>query len=1734
MNDCFSERKRIMSLNILHLEPDPIDAQLTFLTLKASLACDIEQVSTFDELCEALKDDAFDVVISEYQFSNGTNKILTGDRVLNFIKAECPTVPLVFVSKVKETAVALQMLEKGAADYVFKEHRVHLAAAVKDAVARTKSAPKQKKTSTLEFSGIAPPTITPTVVSKTDTVTTVKTPDPNTSIDFQMLVERLSDTIVLLNAQGEIRYVSPALERDTGFAPSEVLGKSVWAWVHPDDVSLAKRKLARLLADPHRIARISIELRVKHKNGDWCLFSVRGTNELANPAISGIAITMRDITERRFLGDITRLRNKVLGMLASGEPLAAIMNVLCHSIESRLGGALCSVLLVKNGRVYSCAAPSLPEAFSKAINGEPIGDRAGSCGTAAFRKARVIVEDIATSPLWENYAALAAQHQLRACWSTPIFNRLDGDVIATFALYYKEPHQPTTQELQLVDSAVDIASLAIQRAETEEKLRLSEEHLSQTVRYAPIGITTKDLNGRYRSANPAFCRIVGYTAEELLEASYAQFTHPDDIATEENLNAKLLSGILPDYEMQKRYIRKDGSVVHTKLHVGLIRDMSGNPVEFVCEVEDITEQLAAQQALLRSEEQYRMLVDNMRDGVFLVQDARIQFVNQAMAEMLGYDPEQLIDADFRAIVAPEEVDVVARRYQARIEGLLAPREYETCLLHKDGHRITVMLNVSLIEYRGRAATTGTVRDITDARRTELALQKAEANLRATFDSTITHLVFLDTDFTVQTFNKAAADHCKDSWGRDLTVGDATFNYIRPKDLERYKAALERALAGETVRFERQSVGVASGIEKWFDTIFAPVRDDNGMIIGVCYSAVDITERKRVDAALKDSEAKLKAILDSGSHSVLLIDKNYFIQAFNKSAVTWANIVWKRSISIGESIFNFANPDDIDELQRHLDAALAGETIQLERIIKGIDGEGRWFEIEFVPVVNSAGDVEAICFTASNIDERKRAALLVEKSEERFRALAKNSSDLTVVINDKRKLTYVSESVEKQLGYKPDELIDTDAFTFVHPDDTAAAMDAFINVIKNADATVSIEFRYKRADGTYATLSAIASNHFNVPSIAGAVVNIRDVTAQKQVEEKLRLQAGALDQMSEAIVAVNLQGRITYLNPAAEKFYGIRADDAVGMKSEDLMKYRYPSMKARQDAKEKLEQGGTWQGEVVYADQQGERILSISLTKLKDQNGKPAGLLTVQDDITAKKKSEETLRIAEERLMTVITNAPIILFALDEKGVFTLYEGKGLENIGRKPKEFIGKSIYQLYPRSSPIFQAFQRALSGDLVSEVLDVRGAFFETYIRALFNTEGNVIGAIGVAVDVTEKKKSESERERLETQLMQAQKMEAIGTLTGGIAHDFNNLLAVILGNIELMRYTIDKTPELQKPLSRIDSAASRAASLTKQLLSFARKGKFNPQPLNINRPIESVLNIISHTIDRRIDIETHLTPNLPAILGDENQLEQVFMNLAVNAIDAMQSVVAQSGNAKLVITSELLPLHATPFEKFGLSSNKNYIHVVVSDTGEGIAPDIQEKVFDPFFTTKEVGKGTGLGLSTVYGIVKSHQGTIELDSQVGKGTLFHLYFPALADVKEAPPAAKPQKTTIERLLQLLVIEDEEMVREYVCDLLASEGHNVLLAENGIEGISVFNQHHKTIDLVLLDMNMPQFSGEDTFYELQRIKPDVKVILVTGYANEQAVLRMLEKGLAGVLTKPYEMHDLLDTISQVLNQDT
>ncbi len=1728
MNDCFSERKRIMSLNILYLEPDPIDAQLTFLTLKASLACDIEHVSTFDELREALEDDEFDVVISEYQFSNGANKTLTGDGVLNFMKAECPSVPLVFVSKVKETAVALQMLEKGAADYVFKEHRVHLAAAVKDAVARTKSAPKPKKKLTLEL-----PTIAPPIASKTDTVATVKKPNPNTGIDFQTLIERLSDTIVLLNAQGEICYASPAFERDTGFAPSEVLGKSAWALVHPDDVSLAQRKFARLLADPSLIARISIELRVKHKNGGWHFCSIRGTNELANPAVGGIAITMRDITERRFLGDITRLRNKILGMLASGEPLAAIMNALCHSIESRLDGALCSVLLVKNGRVYSCAAPSLPEAFSRAVDGEPIGDSVGSCGTAAFRKARVIVEDIATSPLWENYAALAAQHQLRACWSTPIFNRVSGDVIATFALYYKEPHQPTAQELQLVDSAVDVASLAIQRAETEEKLRLSEEHLSQTVRYAPIGITTKDLNGRYRSANPAFCRIVGYTVEELLEASYTQFTHPDDLDAEKDLNAKLLSGALPDYDMEKRYVKKDGSVVHTRLHVGLIRDTLGNPIEFVCEIEDITEQLAAQQALLRSEEQYRTLVDNMQDGVFLIQDARIQFVNHAMAEMLGYDPEQLIDADFRAIVAPEDVDIVARRYQARIDGLLAPREYETRLLHKDGHRITVMLNVSLIDYRGRAATTGTVRDITDARRTDLALQKAEANLRATLDSTITHLVFLDTDFTVQTFNKAAADHCKESWGRDLIVGDSTFNYIRPKDLERYKAVMERALAGEMIRFERQSISVASGVEKWFDTIFAPVRDENGITIGICYSAVDITERKRVDAALKDSEAKLKAILDSGSHSILLVDKNYFIQAFNKSAVTWANIVWQRGISIGESIFNFANPDDIDELQRHLDAALAGETIRLERIIKGIDGEERWFEFEYVPIANSDGTVEAICFTASNIDERKRAALLVEKSEERFRALAKNSSDITVVINGKRMLTYVSESVEKQLGYKPDELINTDAFAFVHPDDKAAALDAFARVLNRADATVSIEFRYKRADGNYATLSAIASNHFNVPSIAGAVVNIRDVTAQKQVEEKLRLQASALDQMSEAVVAVDLQGRITYLNLAAEKFYSTRADTAVGMRSEDLMKYRYPSMKARQAAKEALERDGAWQGEVIYADQQGERVLSISLTKLKDQNGKPVGLLTVQEDVTAKKKSEETLRAAEERLMTVITNAPIILFALDEKGVFTLYEGKGLENIGRKPKEFIGKSIYQLYSRSSPIFQALQRALSGDLVNDVLDIRGAFFETYIRALFNAEGNVIGAIGVAVDVTEKKKSESERERLETQLMQSQKMEAIGTLTGGIAHDFNNLLAVILGNVELMRYIIDKTPELQKPLSRVDSAASRAASLTKQLLSFARQGKFNPQPLNINRRIESVLNIISHTIDRRIDIETHLAPNLPAILGDENQIEQVFMNLAVNAIDAMQSVVAQSGNAKLVITSELLPFHATPSKNFGLSSDKDYIHIVVSDTGEGIAADIQDKVFEPFFTTKEVGKGTGLGLSTVYGIVKSHQGAIELESQVGKGTSFHLYFPALANATEALPTTKPQKTTIERLLQFLVIEDEEMVREYICDLLASEGHNVLLAENGVEGISVFSQHKDTIDLVLLDMNMPQFSGEETFYELQRIKPTVKVILVTGYANEEAVSRMRKKGLAGVLTKPYETHNLFDKINQALNRD-
>jgi len=392
---------------------------------------------------------------------------------------------------------------------------------------------------------------------------------------------------------------------------------------------------------------------------------------------------------------------------------------------------------------------------------------------------------------------------------------------------------------------------------------------------------------------------------------------------------------------------------------------------------------------------------------------------------------------------------------------------------------------------------------------------------------------------------------------------------------------------------------------------------------------------------------------------------------------------------------------------------------------------------------------------------------------------------------------------------------------------------------------------------------------------------------------------------------------------------------------------------------------------------------------------------------------------------------------------------------------------------------------------------------------------------LDISERVRLEEKRKKLKRQLMRSQKLEAIGTLAGGIAHDFNNVMMGIQGCASIMLNEIDALHPHYELLTNIEQQVRSGAKLTTQLLGYARKGRYVVRPLDLNSVVKNLAETFGRT-RKNILIRYEFDENLQAVNGDQGQLEQVLMNLFVNASDAMPvggELILKSRN---VSRSEITDTVYTP-------KSGPYVELTVTDTGVGMARDIQERIFEPFFTTKEIGRGTGLGLASVYGIVKGHSGYIDVLSRKGKGTTFTILLPAIKD-KIGPPEAAPPPRIHRGKGVVLLVEDEEIVLKVGIELFKKMGYTALGATDGQAALEVFRANQSAIDLVILDMILPGMEGGEVFENLRKIKPGVKVLISSGCDIDDHVTEVLEKGCSGFIQKPYTLEELSDRLNDIL----
>jgi len=549
------------------------------------------------------------------------------------------------------------------------------------------------------------------------------------------------------------------------------------------------------------------------------------------------------------------------------------------------------------------------------------------------------------------------------------------------------------------------------------------------------------------------------------------------------------------------------------------------------------------------------------------------------------------------------------------------------------------------------------------------------------------------------------------------------------------------------------------------------------------------------------------------------------------------------------------------------------------------------------------------------------------------------------------------------------------------------------------------------------------------------------------------------------------------------------------------------------------------------DKQGTDVwVRVNLVVIRDSRNTPLYLSGDVEDISQRKRFESALEESEEKYRTILQSIEEGYFEVDLSGRLTFFNEaltriSGFTKEDMRGKSFREYSTPEVAENVASQFNELYKTGRSIEFTEYETVRAdgetRYLEVSASLMHNENGKPSGFRGIVRDVTARKSAEEEKRRLEAQVQHGQKMEAIGTLAGGVAHDFNNLLMGIQGNVSLMMMDIESSHPHHKGMENILGYVERCAMLTKQLLGFARGGKYEVSTLDLSDLVASNAEMFGRT-RKEITIYQDYQENLWTVEADRGQIEQVLLNLFVNAAQAMR------GGGSLFLETGNCELDEKFVQPFGFEPGK-YVRLSVTDTGIGMDTDNQRRIFEPFFTTKKRGEGTGLGLASTYGIIKNHSGIIDVVSQPGKGTTFNIYLPAGGKAIE-------MEGGIEEELRkgagtVLFIDDEDMTLQVGSQILNALGYSVLTSASGSEGVEILKKQREEVDLVILDMVMPDMSGMETFDALREVDPNIKVLLSSGYSAEGPANEIMKKGCNGFIQKPFNISELSTKINSVLD---
>ena len=781
-----------------------------------------------------------------------------------------------------------------------------------------------------------------------------------------------------------------------------------------------------------------------------------------------------------------------------------------------------------------------------------------------------------------------------------------------------------------------------------------------------------------------------------------------------------------------------------------------------------------------------------------------------------------------------------------------------------------------------------------------------------------------------------------------------------------------------------------------------------------------------------------------------------------------------------------------------------------------------------------------------IQNRMSAEKVLKASEEKYRALFEKSKDAIMITTQYGEFIDANPASSELFGYPKDVILKMN-FRELYVD----AQDGykFNKEMKEKGVVLDFETRLRGKGGVEMDcILDVVRRRGEDGSVLEYQGIIRDITEAKRAQEALKISEQRLFQiinlLPDATMVIDLEGKVIAWNRAIEHMTGIKAQEMLGKGNYE---YAIPFYGERRPVSINLvsQRDEEIEAKYQYVKKEGESLISEAYDSLVnpggflwnkasllyDGKGEVMGAIESIRDISEMKKSEEALRESEERYRTILESIEDGYYEFDMEGNLIFLNDSLCEILGYSKDELSGmnKRQYTDEENAEELSQIFNKVYTTEKPDKGFDweiIRKDGNRRYIEASASlrkdSEGRPIGFRGIVRDVSERKQAEEEKGKLEAQLRQAQKMESIGTLAGGLAHDFNNLLMAIQGRITLLLMNKDLTHPDFEHLIGIEGYIDSASNQTRQLLGFARGGKYEVKPIDLNKLVKKENRMFGRT-KKEVKIRGKYQENLWSVEADGGQIEQVILNLYVNAWQAMPA------GGYLYLETENVILDENYVKPFSIEPGR-YVKISVTDTGIGMDKPTQERIFDPFFTTKEMGRGTGLGLASAYGIIKNHGGCINVYSEKDHGTTFNIYLPA--SDKAIIEEVKPAGGTLNGTETVLFVDDEEVLTETAEPLLGAFGYKVLIARSGEEAIKIYSENKDRIHIVLLDMIMPDMSGSETYNRLKEIDPKVKVLLSSGYSIDGQATEILDRGCNGFIQKPFKMKELTQKLRKILEE--